>query len=240
MKKTIIILAIPLCVLSVGAGKLIAQEETTPRAIPEEEVQEKVKEEFEKLTEEGLEKVKGSFDKTKAYARVGEIQKIENKNLTIKQKNEEIAECNVTDNATILKTLSGKPRTTIEVDDLKKDDFVIAMGFVNQNQFLAKRIIVTDPPSPSPARGFIYGRVKEVDGLKITIQKNGDQEKLTIDSKTNLKIIGKEESAVEDIQLEDKVAAIYGLKNGKIDGVKAMLIIPGKNNPESLENEVQE
>ncbi len=239
MKKIIVFLFLLIYILSVGARKLIAQEETTPSAIPANEVKEKIKERLEEVNDEDFEKVKGSFDE-KVFARIGEIQKVENDNLTIKQKNDQPSEFSVDKDANIVKTISGKPKTQIDFEDLQKDDFIIAMGFINQSQFLAKRIVVTNSPSPSPARGFIYGRVAEIDGLSITIQKNGDKEKVTLDSKTDLKIMGKEESVVEDIQLEDKAAAIYSLKNGKISAVKTILIIPGKNNPESSENEVRE
>ncbi|MDZ7587465.1 MAG: hypothetical protein U0946_06955, partial [Patescibacteria group bacterium] len=116
---------------------------------------------------------------------------------------------------------------------VKQNDFLLTLGFFypDKNQFHAKKILVIDKPQSTQQRQLITGQIQEIDGNKITV----DNKSLTITSKTELIIEGVEKPSNDDLELKDNLFAIVTLdKNGDIDQIKNVLIIPGKNNPAGM------
>lgn len=211
--------------------------------VSEEEVKEKIKERLEKVVDEGLDKVKGIIEEEKAkkiYAYAGKIKSINNHNLTIEtifgNKQVEVAT-----QAAILKIGPKKGRTTIEFEDLEIDQFTISMGPRGEKEVLmGKRLIVISEPSLALERKVLTGKVIEIDDKKVTFQINGESETIVISSKTDLKIVGIEDPAIEDIQIGDQIISIVTLdEDDQIDLVKAVLVRPGEANPAAVENEIE-
>ena len=107
---------------------------------------------------------------------------------------------------------------------------------------LGKRILILDEAlAPAVKRDIIAGKVIEIDESQVTIQKNGDTANLGVGKKTKLKINGIKKPTVEDIQVNDYLTAIVAIGEKDEPGdVKAVLVIPGKTNPQAEENEVTE
>lgn len=209
--------------------------------VSEEEVKEKMKERLEKVVD--LDKVKGIIEEEKAkkiYAYAGKIKSINNHNLTIETVfgNKQVE---VSTQAAILKIESKKGRTTIEFEDLEIDQFTISMGPRGEKEVLmGKRLIVISEPSLALKRKVLAGKVIEIDDKKVTFQINGESETIVISSKTDLKIVGIEDPAVEDIQIGDQIISIVTLdEDDQIDLVKAVLVRPGEANPAAVENEIE-
>jgi preprotein translocase subunit YajC len=214
-------------------------------AVSDDEVKEKIKERLEDVVEKGLDQVKGLMDQEKQntiYGWSGTVESIKDEMLQIKT-SLDLKEAKIATNADILKVNSGKGKKEIEPEDIVPDQFVITMGpKEEENLILAKRIIVLDEaPEPAAKRELISGKVKEIDGTEVLIQKNGDEVTLEIDKEVDLIISGIKGPNTDDIQVDDYLTAIVVLdKTGQVDSVKSVLVIPGATNPQAEENEVTE
>jgi len=227
MKKTIIffIILICLCFQSLGV-KLTRAESATAAA----EIQTgKIKERLEKTAKEGLETAKDQLEQKitapqkKAYIGIAKI--VSDDKITLEYHSQIY---NITFNdSTVFSKPSGQTK-------INPDDFVIAMGFVypDSENLSAHRISVITSPQPPLSRQLITGKIKEIDGTKITI----DGKILNLTSKVNFDIKDIKNPAVDDLELEDNLFAIVTLdKNGDINQIKTVLVIPGRNNPASQE-----
>jgi len=201
---------------------LIAQDNVDPT------LTEKIKERLEKTAEEGIENIKeeltekSTAPRKKAY--IGTIKSIDGNNFELEYKNQTF-KIEVNDDTIYSKTSFAK---------LETDDFIIAMGFLypDKEALDTLRVSFISNPESSNNRQLITGKIKEVDGNKIAV----DGKVLTVTSKTDFAIKDVKNPETEDLELEDNLFAIVTLdKNGDIDSVKTILVIPGKNNPASLE-----
>lgn len=216
-------------------------QESSPSAILEEQVKEKIQERLEQVANQDLEKIKGVIEKKmgKIYAYSGLIKEVKDAALKI-ETSFGSKEVKVASQAAILKVSPGKAKSEVKLEDLEVDDFVIAIGPMDSNQVITgKRLIITDTAPASQKRKLLFGKVTEIDGQKITF-KNSQQQSITVDSKTKLKINGLEKPVVEDIQIGDLIRVIVTLdKSDKIDEIKVVMVIPGEASPAAEENEVE-
>ena len=88
-----------------------------------------------------------------------------------------------------------------------------------------------DPPEAAVNRQLLSGQIQEIDGNKITV----NNKSFTLSSKTELIIQGVEKPSIDDLELKDNLYAIVTLdKNGDIDNINNLLVIPGENNPAAM------
>ncbi|MBU1500211.1 hypothetical protein KKE48_05080 [Patescibacteria group bacterium] len=179
----------------------------------------KIKERLEKTAEQGLDTIKEELTtqslspRKKAY--VGLVKSVSEELVTLEYKSQTY------------------PVYVDVKTPVKQDDYLLTLGFFypDNNQFRAKKILVIDTPQPPLQRQLITGQIQEIDGNKITV----DNKSLTINSKTELIIQDIEKPSTDDLELKDSLFAIVTLdKNGDIDQVKNILVIPGKNNPAGM------
>lgn len=210
MKKLIFLIII--AVLSLPA---IASAQTAT----DSSVTTKIKERLEKTAEQGLDTIKEELTsqslapRKKAY--VGLVKSVTDDLVTLEYKGQNY------------------PVYLDVTTPAKQDDFLLTMGFFypDKNQFHAKKILVLDPPQPPLQRQLLSGQIQEIDGNKITV----NNKSLTISAKTELTIQGIEKPSTDDLELKDSLFAIVTLdKNGDIDQLKDILVIPGKNNPAGM------
>jgi len=184
----------------------------------------KIKERLEKTAEEGLDTIKEELTtkakspKRKAY--IGSITAINNNQITLNYKDQTFI-------------IIIPEETEIVKSSLEINDYLIALGFVqpDQDQLEARKITVINPPQPALNHQLLSGQIEEVDGNKIIIEGKN----LNTTTKTQLKIIGVEDPELENLELKDYLFAIVLMdKNGDIDEVKNVLVIPGKNNPVTM------
>jgi len=179
----------------------------------------KIKERLEKTAEQGLDTIKEELTsqslspRKKAY--VGLVKSVSEEQIMLEYKSQTY------------------PVYVDVKTPAKQDDYLLTLGFFypDNNQFRAKKILVIDTPQPPLQRQLITGQIQEIDGNKITV----DNKSLTINSKTELIIQDIEKPSTDDLELKDSLFAIVTLdKNGDIDQVKNILVIPGKNNPAGM------
>lgn len=190
----------------------------------ESSLTDKIKERLEKTAEEGLDSIKEELTskakspKRKAY--IGSITAINSNQLTLSYKDQ-----------TFIVIIPEE--TDIVKSSLEINDYLIVLGFVqpDQEQLEARKITVITPPQPAPNHQLLSGQIEEVDGNKIIIE----GKTLNTTSKTQLKIVGVEDPELTNLELKDYLFAIILMdKNGDIDEVKNVLVIPGKNNPAAM------
>ena len=155
----------------------------------------------------------------KAY--IGTIKTIDSQHITLEYKSTNYS-IDLTDKTEIVKA-----------QNLKPNDFIIAMGFIfpdNPNLQAARVLLVDEPDTTSP-RQLISGPIQEIDAGKISV----GGKILTLTSKTNLQIPDVKNPTAEDLELADNLFAIVTLdKNGDINKVNSVFVLPGKNNPAAL------
>ncbi len=197
-----------------------------------ESVTEKIKERLQDTVSEGLVSIKeqltskATAPRKKAY--VGKILSLDEASLTLTYK-EQNFNVNLKPETIYVKGAN----TAIDWEDLKVNDFVIAMGwFHNDSQeFIAARLSRINEPEPPLNRQLISGKISEVDGQKLKL--NGKT--LTLTKKTDLTVSGVNAASSEDLALGDNLFAIVTLdSNGDIDTVNSVYVLPGKNNPAGL------
>jgi len=206
MKKILIAILITLLFRSFS----FAQEAT------DSSLTDKIKERLEKTAEEGLDKIKEEvISKTnnprpKAY--VGLVKNINEDSLTLEYKSQTY------------------PVASDVRISAQEGDYLLVLGFFypEKNQFRAKKILLIDAPQPPINRQLLSGQIEEVDGNKVKV----GGKILTVSSKTSFKIKDVNQPTTEDLQIKDYVFAIVVMdKNGQIAEVKAVFVLPGKNNP---------
>lgn len=136
-------------------------------------------------------------------------------------------------------------KAAIKFEDLEIDNFIIAMGYLDESgTLLAKRIIsLKTPPKPAIKRHAVYGKVTDISAdekiLAVTHPKKEVTYEVQVTSKTIItkKVEGKMKKVVfADIEMGDRVVAI-GTKEEENETITARIIhvIPGK--AEGLEKE---
>ena len=162
---------------------------------------------------------KSKAPRKKAY--IGTIKTIDSQHITLEYKSTNYS-IDLTDKTEIVKA-----------QNLKPNDFIIAMGFIfpdNPNLQAARVLLVDEPDTTSP-RQLISGPIQEIDAGKISV----GGKILTLTSKTNLQIPDVKNPTAEDLELADNLFAIVTLdKNGDINKVNSVFVLPGKNNPAAL------
>lgn len=214
-------------VLGVSGSAVLAQ---SPTPAPEEsvapEIKDTIKERLEKTIGDNVDKIQGLIteeqNSLKKRAFFGEVESITKDTLTINT-DEDVKQASFNDDTTLVK-LPG--RTDIEIEDLAVGDFIIAMGFLNENGVLeTRRIVVSPQPKPAPVRKLFWGEIEEIDNETIAF----DGQEIEISEKM-LQIKGVEDPSLEDISLGDKLFVLATVDDeGEIDEVKNVLVVPVKN-----------
>ena len=208
--------------------------EVTPEASQEEAVMgEKVKEIRDAIKEKVREKIEEAKRGPKR-AFVGEISQIADNTLKLenRQGNREVQ---IDTEAAII----GLKRETLQFEDLQPDDFVIAMGYLSEeNVLLARRIVLRPKPKPRQ-REVAFGLVTDIsaaEGEEILTVKN-EKKGMTymVDAGSAKMITKKLEGKIQkvtfaDIALDDRLVAIGTVTENeeKIITAKIIHVIPGQ------------
>jgi hypothetical protein len=196
-------------------------EDATPAGV--KEIREKVKE----IVREKIEEVK----KGQKRAYVGEISQISNSLITVTNPRGE-KQIRVSEETKIL----GIGRIQIKLKDLKIGNFLIAMGYLGDEDILeARRVVVAEKPI-LPVREVAFGEVTDISTeekiLTVKNEKKGITYTVEVTGKT--KITKKIETKIQkakfsDIQKGDRLVAVGTPTQNeeKIITAKIIHIIPG-------------
>lgn len=209
----------------------------SPSPIPQEQVQEKIKERLEQATQ-NMDQVKQALqEKKKIYGYSGNIKSVLDNSLTLTTIFGD-KQANVATNAAIVKMISDKEKTPTKLADIKIGQFALILGYLENNNLLVKRIVITAEPTVTIERKLIYGKITEVDDKKIGYKNDTTQGSVLIDTKSKFKIAGLDKPSIDDIQIGDTLICIVVKDKQDQDYLKTSLIIPGTTNPKSNNNAV--
>lgn len=227
MKTEIISLLIISFFVFSSIPEILAQSPTPDEKVKEirEAVKEKVREEIQQ-TQKGQKK-----------AFVGEITEISNSTLVLEARSGE-QQAEIDDEATILNIKKSK----IEFEDLEIGNYVIAMGYLGENEVLqAKRVVVTKEPKTS-TRQVVVGRVTDIsDDEKIITVKNEKKGVVYMVEATSKTTITQklEEDEIEEVKFGQIEEGDWLVTIGtpteneeKIITAKLIHLVPDKNKPE--------
>lgn len=227
MKTEIISLLIISFFVFSSIPEILAQSPTPDEKVKEirEAVKEKVREEIQQ-TQKGQKK-----------AFVGEITEISNSTLVLEARSGE-QQAEIDDEATILNIKKSK----IEFEDLEIGNYVIAMGYLGENEILqAKRVVVTKEPKTS-TRQVVVGRVTDIsDDEKIITVKNEKKGVVYMVEATSKTTITQklEEDEIEEVKFGQIEEGDWLVTIGtpteneeKIITAKLIHLVPDKNKPE--------
>ena len=238
MKKLTIKL-LPYCLIILlfffFSATVFSQEEATTS---QELIKEKIKERLEKSVSGEIKGIQEEIKKRKK-AFTGLIKTI-NENTLVLETEFGTREASISAETDILYYESGEGQKEIEISSLMKQDYIILMGILENNLLNVKRAVKMPEPEIIETRRLIFGKISEIDNLKIQLAKEVNEEPentpLEFEDDTKLEIKGKNEAEIEDIQIGDQLYAIVTVKNDEINNILSVLVLPGKNNPLSEEN----
>jgi len=229
MKKTFLIISIFIALTFLGSSVLAEQESS-----PGSDLTDKIKKRLQETAEEGIQTAKKEIEektnRPKKKAFIGNVDSVSDVTISLIYKDQKYV-INYNDSTVFEKSTGNKK---LDPDDIKAEDFLIAMGFVaaGDQPLDAKRILLIKQPTSPKSRQLLNGKIKEIDGNKVSF----DSKTITISSRTDLTIKSIDKPTIDDLQLEDNLFSLVILdKNGDIDQVKKIFVLPGKNNPASQE-----
>ncbi len=210
LKFILILFASFFVVGSLLLTKSLAQTPTPTPAEEEEEISPEIKEKVQ----ERIEAIKESGSRKGAF--FGNLTDISNSTLILEyQEKEEIVK---TDDET---TFIGKSNQAIEINDLEIEDFIIAMGYLEEDILTGKRIsVLAEEPEPTEVREAVYGTIADLSQEEEIISLNTLKEEVTyeieVTAKTeiNQKIDEEtEEIGFKDLEIGDRLVVVGTLEN---------------------------
>lgn len=176
MKKTIASVLVAILFLGNVAIPVSAQEAASSPATTQ-----KLKERIEKIVGEKKEQIQGAIDELSLRKRgfIGEVQRVTEETITVKNhKGTEII--SIHDDMTILK--AGKP---IAVESIAVGDWLVVIGFIEDDTLIAKRILVSSETLRPLNHVVALGSVVERTSKELTVlTRKGDEVTFAVSTKT--------------------------------------------------------
>ncbi len=202
MKKTLITIIVFSFLISHFSLLALAQESTDSADVSEEEIKENIS--------DRLKKVAGSKDENTTQIKQGWAGSIEditqNNSLSVKT-NGETKMAQVDPDAKII----NDDKKTIKFENLEIGQYILAMGYLQDNQVLdTKRIVSINQPKPLKYQNYL-ATIKEINDGKITIQIENSTFTLEYDDDTQFsQAVDSEQAEIElsDLQENDQVILI--------------------------------
>lgn len=103
----------------------------------------------------------------------------------------------------------GKTTKTVNFSDIAIGDFIVAMGYKNENGVLeSKRILVIEPIKPSTRKSYL-GEIAETTKNKITIKVNDSEKTFNITKNADLEdYANNEEVKLTDFEENDRIIVV--------------------------------
>jgi hypothetical protein len=198
-------------------------------AASDEATTQKLKERIDRVIEERREQIQGAVDNLSLKKRgfIGEVQRVTEKTITIKNKKGShilTIEPNV-----VLMRESKK----ISIDDVAIGDWAIAMGYVNENEFDLRRVVVSSTPLRPRSYDTIIGSLESTTKTQVTVlPRQGNQPvTFTINKNTKFEDNQGKEIAREKAQTETQHLLIgYSEKDQKIATIVRSLVPVSEKN----------
>ena len=205
--SSFIILAAFVLLLPISIVKALESSESatsTQSAI--EEIQENLKERIQKVVKEKAidEKVKEVADKTKQKRGfIGEVERVSDEILTIKtRRGTEILQ--VTDQVSLI-----KKGVKINLTDIEIGNNVVVIGFVADNKFEPRRILVSSAPLRPTRKNVYIGNVANISNSSLTLlDRSGSQTQVSLRSNTRYQDANGKKATRDILQLNQDIILI--------------------------------
>lgn len=187
---------------------------------------ESLKKRIEKLVEEKREQIKGVLSDINIQKRgfIGEVQRVSEDTVTVK-----------TNKGTHIIALEGvallKSGKSIRVEEIAVGDWVVVLGFIENDNFQAKRILVSSTSLRPPPQVVEIGTITAMDNNSITIETRKDQEIITISTSKTTEYLDLQGEAIKRLVIKPEMQAlIIGLDDkGKKNAVKVRILTATSN-----------
>jgi len=156
MKKITLLIIIILTInFFTNHVKALEEDSTNSADTQDSEIRQKV----QQKVEEALNKPK---------AKLGTITDISEQTIQISNPEDEIEQIEINKEETSYAKINDESQE-IEFSDIAIGDFIVAMGYINENEVLeSSRVLVTDV-TKKPLRNIILGKVLEIENKEVTI-----------------------------------------------------------------------
>lgn len=197
-----------------------AQEEASPSSSIKEKVEALKKEVASKAAQLKTEVNKDL--KNKAY--VGTVTSINSNQITLLTlSGQKIVKVNEYTN---YKDETSTRKQKLDLKNLKEDDFIAALGDVDDNKVLTAKRVVISKKVEEPKEAYFWGQVREIQGNNVIIKaKDGAQINVTTLASTLFQL-GNEEATLQDVKVNKHLAGIgTSIKDGKTQA-RFLYLIP--------------
>lgn len=140
----------------------------------------------------------------------------------------------VTEDAIIIQ-VGAKGQKTVKPSDLALENFVIAMGVLEDKDTLSASRILMSTENPLEPRRPVYGVVQETGSGTLVVKHPKKDETWTIKFSSSTRVSAKVDTKIEKvnantIEVGDRIIAVGSLVSGSVNTITAKLIhvIPGK------------
>ena len=197
-----------LSILSLLFTPVLAQTPTSSPEISDEVIKENIKERLEKVTGQNAgddDSTLGASSQKRAW--VGTLEDITNSTLSIKTK----TDTKLADVATDA-TVVNDERESIKLTALEIGSYVIAMGYLNDDQVLdTRRVAVSEKPTANPSKTFFVS-ITDIEKKTLTVKDEDNQtwQLSTTSSTTITQTVDTVQSEIQltDFKVDDKLVII--------------------------------
>lgn len=230
MKKTLIFV-LALYLLAFNPGGLSAQEDTDSS----EEITENLKQRLQDSLEsarQNLITTDNNADSPIAY--VGTVLDIVQESAEVQTK-DGVRYAKMSEDTTIIR-IPGN--SVIDLDDIRIDDFIIAMGYQdNETSLNSKRVIVSQTLEPVLQKTSGTGIIVDISSSNITIQKpDGTQLELSLTKSTIVKSTV-EVLDIDNLEVDQLIVYTADIDDEDLDATIIMIISPLELEEKDLTNE---
>lgn len=217
-------------------GSAHAQNDSSPSPSPTpQEITDEVKDSIKKRLQDSIKNVQDnivavvepSSNRPRAY--VGTVNDIIQQSIIINTKDGK-KEAFVDSNTTILRSPGN---STIKIEDVRIDDFIIAMGSLKNDEDLQSKRIVVSTTIPSPfSKTSGHGQITKITKNSLTVQGSNGESVLSFNQET----IFKSDNGIiksSDLEENDTVIFVAESENNKLSATVIMSITKMQQTPTS-------
>lgn len=182
---------------------------------------ESLKKRIEKLVEEKREQIKGVLSDISIQKRgfIGEVQRVSEEAITVKNPK-----------GTHIISLEGvslqKAGKTIKVEEVAVGDWVVVLGFMDNGDYQAKRILVSGTSLRPPTQIVEVGTITALNATSITIETRGTQETISLTTTKTTEYQDLQGEEIKRTLIEpDMQALVIGFdEKGKKNAIKVRIL----------------
>ncbi|MGD9129010.1 MAG: hypothetical protein PVJ09_00770 [Candidatus Woesebacteria bacterium] len=205
----------------------------TSEASPSAEANENLKDRIEKIVEEKKDKIENTLEDLSKNKKgfIGEVTRVSEETITISTtKGTNIIP--LTEDLVLV-----KKQKKIAVDEVIVGDWLIVMGFIEDDSFVPKRIVVSAESLRPKEHIVLLGTIKSIQRNKIDFKPRSDEETLTLDLNKKTKF---QDNQGEEAKQADFIEDLQCLLIGYKDEDEAVVTTIQALAPLSLDNKNEE